>query len=242
MEEAVTLPVDEIQLYRLKVMAYGDLQGTIIKHRNRIPTFEESMIMKQMAIDILAEHGFHENLRRVYSKKKKHYSHYAYNQCCNLYDQVGFGQTAFSSLRNRFVLNTQYFDEYYSNIEKGKLPLNRGYRRDKEAQVRWAIVLPLKNSEIKKDQFLRVTGIDFDTIFRKKVDRLKKFGLITEDENLVRLTDIGTFVADEVVEQFNANEFMPFPSESYAHGPLHPYADNTSQDALGNIYTENTGN
>ncbi len=28
--------------------------------------------------------------------------------------QLGFGQTAFSSLRNRFGLNTQNFDEYYS--------------------------------------------------------------------------------------------------------------------------------
>ncbi len=234
-EKAVTLPVDEIQLYRLKVVAYGDLQGIIIKHRSRIPSFEESMMMKQIAIDILAEHGFHENLRRVYSKKKKHYSHYAYNQCCNLYDQIGFGQTAFSSLRNRFVLNTQYFDEYYASIEKGKLPLNRGYIRDKESQVRWAIVLPLKNSDLKKEYFEKVTGVSFDNIFRKKIERLKQFELIEENDRIVHLTELGAFVADEVVEQFNSNEFMPFPGDAYAQGPLHPYADNTSADALGSI-------
>ncbi len=233
MEKAVTLPVDEIQLYRLKVLAYGDLQGSIIKLRPRIPSFEETMTMKQMAIDILAEHGFYENLRRVFSKKKKHYSHYAYNQCCNLYDQIGLGQTAFSSLRNRFGLNTQYFEEYYSLIEKGKLPLNRGYVRDKESQIRWAIVLPLKNSEIKKADFEKITGVPFDNVFKKKVERLKQFGLIEDDDKIVKLTDIGTFVADEVVEQFNSNEFMPFPSSSYAQGPLHPYEDNTSDDALG---------
>lgn len=233
MEKAVKLPVDEIQLYRLKVLAYGDLQGAIIKYRSRIPSFEETMMMKQLAIDILAENGFHENLRRVFSKKKKHYSHYAYNQCCNLYDEIGFGQTAFSSLRDRFILNTQYFEEYYNSIEKGRLPINRGYKRDKEAQVRWAIVLPLKNSDIKKDYFEKVTGVNFDNIFRKKVERLKKFGLIEKDERVVRLTELGAFVADEVVEQFNSNEFMPFPSEAYTKGLLHPYDDNTSEDALG---------
>ncbi len=233
MEKAVTLPVDEIQLYRLKVLAYGDLQGNVIKLRHKIPSFKDSMMMKQLAIDILAEHGFHENLRRVYSKKKEHYSHYAYNQCCNLYDEIGLGQTAFSSLRDRFVLNTQYFDEYYSLIEKGKLPLNRGYVRNKEQQVRWAIILPLKNSELKKDYFEKVTGLSFDNIFRKKVEKLKQFGLIEENDRIVRLTEIGAFVADEVVEQFNSNEFMPFPSEAYAQGPLHPYANNTSKDAFG---------
>jgi oxygen-independent coproporphyrinogen-3 oxidase len=236
-EKAVTLPVDEIQLYRLKVQAYGDLQGTIIKQREKdptsIPSFEDTMMMKQITIDILNEHGFHENLRRVYSKKKEHYSHYAYNQCCNLYDEIGLGLTAFSSLRDRFALNTQYFNEYYARIEEGKLPVNRGYIRNKEAQVRWAIVLPLKNSELKKEYFEEVTGISFDNIFRKKVERLKQFGLIEENDGIVRLTELGAFVADEVVEQFNSNEFMPFPSDAYAQGSLHPYADNTSEDALG---------
>lgn len=234
-EKAVNLPVDEIQLYRLKVLAYGDLQGAIIKYRAKVPSFEETMMMKQIAIDILAEHGFHENLRRVYSKKKKHYSHYAYNQCCNLFDEIGLGQTAFSSLRDRFVLNTQYFNEYYKLIESGKLPLNRGYIRGKEQHVRWAIILPLKNSELKKEYFRQLTGISFDSIFRKKVEMLKKFGLIEENDEIVRLTDLGAFVADEVVEQFNSNEFMPFPRESYAKGPLHPYEDNTTEDALGLI-------
>lgn len=236
-EEAVTLPVDEIQMYRIKVLAYGDLQGSILKVRKKnpanIPSFEDTMMMKQIAIDILDEHGFHENLRRVYTKEKKHFSHYAWNQCCMLYDEIGFGLTAFSSLRDRFALNTQYFDEYYRCIEEGRLPVNRGLIRDKETQVRWAIVLPLKNTEIKKAYFEKVTGVPFDNIFRKKVERLKQYGLIEENDKIVRLTVLGAFVADEVVEQFNSNELMPFPREAYAQGPLRPYNDNTTQDALG---------
>ena len=43
---------------------------------------------------------------------------YAFNQCCLLLDQMSFGQTAFSSLRDRFVLNTQYFPEYYQVTAK----------------------------------------------------------------------------------------------------------------------------
>jgi oxygen-independent coproporphyrinogen-3 oxidase len=225
--------VDEIQLYRLKVLAYGDFQGRIIKMRESIPSFEDTMMMKQVALDIMEEHGFHANLRRVCSKKKEHFSHYAYNQCCNLYDEIGLGLTAFSSLRDRYGLNTQYFDEYYARIEQGKLPVNRGLVRSKETQVRWAIVLPLKNSELKKAYFENVTGVSFDNIFRKKVERLKQFRLIEENDEIVSLTELGAFVADEVAEQFNSNEFMPFPSDAYAQGPLHPYADNTSEDALG---------
>ncbi|MDR1532984.1 MAG: radical SAM protein [Clostridiales bacterium] len=233
MRQAVTLPADEIQIYRLKVLAYGDRQGDIIRKRASAPSFEETMTMKQIAIDILNENGFYENLRRVYTKNKKHISHYAYNQCCNLYDQVGFGITAFSSYRDRFALNTQYFADYYQSIDAGELPMNRGYIRGAEQQLRWSIVLPLKNMDVKKAKFEKMNGLAFDEVFQKKAARLKEHGLLEDTGRVVRLTELGGFMADEVAEQFNSREFLPFPREHYADGPLNPYNDNSSADAFG---------
>ncbi len=243
MEKAVSLPVEEIQLYRLKVLAYGDHQGHILNEREknplRIPSFDETMIMKHVAVDILGEHGYHENLRRVYSKERKHFSHYAHNQCCMLYDQIGFGLTAFSSLRDRFALNTQYFTEYYSSIDEGRLPVNRGTIRSREQQLRWALILPLKNRNVRRAYFEKITGTPLSAVFVKKIERLKQYGLLQEDQSGIQLTELGAMVADEVVEQFNSNEFMPFPREAYAEGPLNPYFDNTGEDAFGFTEADN---
>lgn len=237
-DRAVTLPAHELQFYRLKVQAYGDGQGAIINNRtNRsavpIPDFKETMMMKQISYDILEENGYHENLRRVFSKQKKIFSHYAYNQCCNLYDQIGFGLTAFSSYRDRFALNTQSFEEYYAKIDSNMLPVNRGYKRDKEQQARWAIILPIKNRDVRKADYRRITGFEFDDVFKKKVERLKRNGLIYEDERTVGLTPLGKFLADEVAEEFNSVEFLPFPRSNYAEGELNPYLNNTTEDAIG---------
>src|ERR1700730_9443556 len=152
-------------------------------------------MMKQLAIDLLAENGYHENLRRVYTKERKHYSCYAHNQCCELFDEIGFGLTAFSSLRDRFVLNTANFGEYYKLIEEGKLPLDRGKHRDKDAQMRWAIVLPIKNRDVYKSTFKEVSGESLDNVFRKKIDRLKSYGLLREDDVTLGLTAHGAFFA-----------------------------------------------
>lgn len=241
MERAVRLPTDEIQLYRLKVQAYGDLQGAIIQNRSRadripIPDFRQTMMMKQAATDILAENGYTESiLRRVYSRQRKIFSHYAYNQCCNQYDQIGFGLTAFSSFRDRFSLNTQRFEEYYSRIDQGVLPMNRGYIRDEEQQLRWAIVLPLKNRDVRKADFARITGRNLDDVFIEKKKRLIAEGLLEDTGSTLTLTDLGKFVADEVVEQFNSVEYLPFPREHYAEGILNPYLNNTTKDALGGV-------
>lgn len=59
-----------------------------------------------------------------------------------MYDQVGFGLTGFSSYHDRFDINSQYFDEYYSKIDSGELPITRGCRRSREEQIRQAIILP----------------------------------------------------------------------------------------------------
>ncbi|MEQ1638150.1 MAG: coproporphyrinogen-III oxidase family protein [Methylococcales bacterium] len=226
-EKAVTLNVEEIQFYRLKVEAYGDHQGPIKnikeKHPEKVPTNEEAIMMKQAAIDILAQHGYHENLRRVFTRKPEHYSHYAHNQCCMLYDEVGFGLTAFSSLRDRFALNTQDFQEYYALIESGKLPINRGLVRSREEQLRWAIVLPLKNRTVRKRDYLRATGEPLEGKFAEKFALLKKYGLVEENEKEIGLTKLGCFFADEVAQQFHSPDFVPFPESSYEMGPLSPF-------------------
>jgi len=227
MERAVTLDADEIQLYRLKVEAYGDLQGAVKSFTQRqpgmMPKPEEAIMMKQLAIGILSAHGYHENLRRVFSRRRQDFSRYAHNQCCELFDEIGFGLTAFSSLRDRFGLNTQHFAEYYRSIEEGRLPMNRGFVRNREEQIRWAIVLPLKNRNVRKEHFRRVTGTPLDEVFRGKIKALSDFGLVREDRLVLELTPLGAFFADEVAQQFHAPAFIPFPRSAYAEGPLNPY-------------------
>ncbi len=235
--------IDEIQLYRLKIDAYGDFQGIIgllyDREPSLFPDFEENMMEKAVAEEVLKLYGLKGNLRRVYTKDPYIYSHYAYNQCCAQYDQIGLGLTAFSSLRDRFFINTDSFDEYYSLIDSGKLALNRGYVRDKEQQLRWSIALPLKNTEVRKDRFEKINGVKIETCFKKKWKKLMDAGLVVDKPVLgypsYTLTPLGKFVADEVAEEFNSNEFLPWARDEYIHGELFPYDDNTTEDALGLI-------
>jgi oxygen-independent coproporphyrinogen-3 oxidase len=229
-EKAVRLDVDEIQLYRLKIEAYGDFQAPLKKLIQMRPETaveaEDSIAMKQLAIDILNEHGYHENLRRVFSRKREHYSHYARNQCCNLLDEMGLGLTAFSSLRDRYQLNTANFEDYYRSIENGRLPVNRGLVRSPEEQVRWSIILPLKNLDVWKPTFTERTGCKLEDVFQAKISALKEHGLVVETEKKLALTRLGAFFADEVVEGFAAPPYIPYPRKAYAEGPLNPYWNN----------------
>ena len=78
LQEMVKLDAHEIQFYRLKVQAYGDQQGTINRvAKDKYPSIDDTMRMKEMAILFMEENGYYENLRRVFTKNKKYISLYA---------------------------------------------------------------------------------------------------------------------------------------------------------------------
>lgn len=229
MEKAVSLGVEEIQNYRLKIIPYGDHNGLVLKEFAQdgkdFLGIEKTLLMKKIAILILSQNGYQENLIRVFSKSPEDFSHYANDQCCNLFDQLGFGLTAFSSLRDRFGLNTQDFEEYYSLISQGKLPINRGLVRNRDDQLRWHLILPLKNRKVYKEYYLKSTGVSLNDVFRKKIEKLKEFNLLYEDNKVLALTSRGRFFSDEVCQEFFHPNYMPFPRTAYARGKLHPYDD-----------------
>ena len=223
-EQAIALDVEEIQLYRLKIAPYGDAPGPIERlyreHPERFPDGETSVAMKQAAIQQLGDAGYRETLTRVFSRDRNLYSHYAADQCCRLLDCIGFGLSAFSSLRDRFCINPFSMREYTRSVEAGRLPLDRGLVRIRDDDLRWRVVLPLKNMSVIKEEFLQQTGENVGEVFRSEWDALRTHGLVEENERRLRLTPTGRFFADEVCTQFHHPRYLPFPSDSYADGPL----------------------
>ncbi len=227
LEEACTLGVPEIQLYRLKIEPYGDQEGTIKKfsgyHPDELISVEDTIRMKQMSVYILRDHGYEENLRRVFTKSKSDISLYAYNQCCRLRDEVGFGLSAFSSLNDRFMINSPNFGEYYQRIENGMIVANRCLIRSADQQMRWSIILPLKNYFIDKKLFRDMNGIPLESVFQKQFSLLKEYGLAEEDEKKYWLTEKGAFYSDELVHLFYEPQHQSFPAEDFMNGVLNPY-------------------
>ncbi len=222
--KGISTGVQEIQLYRLKIDAYGDSPGPVerlwAKQPERFPSTEESIIQKQAAIDLLAHHGYHENLTRVFTKKPSSISHYATDQCCQLMDCIGIGQSAFSSLHDRFSINTPDLGEWFERVKSGRLPLSRGLIRTLDHDLRWHMELPLKNSFVSKALYKLRTGHAAEEVFRREIDALAEHGLLIEDEERIQLTPLGRFFADEVCTQFHHPDFVPWPRDHYADGPL----------------------
>lgn len=230
MHEAVRLGADELQLYRLKVVPYRERAGAIssiyMRKKEKFPSVEDTMRMLRMAILMLRRHGYQENMRRFYTRATDDYSHYLHDQMTRHFDQVAFGQTAYSNFSDRFIQNSWDVDSYLAHLSAGRLPVERGMVRDEEAQLRRAFSMPLRYVRIDPDDFRRITGRDVHSVFRTKVARLKEEELMEDYRGGLRVTDWGSFFTHETAQQFHDPKYLRFPREAYADGPLNPYNDN----------------
>ena len=121
-------------------------------------------------------------------------------------------------------MNTgESLEKYHELIGEGRLPIAKGLTRCAEDEKRWAITVPLKHHGVPKREYRKLTGEELGASFARKIAALKKFDLVREDDETLRLTEKGGFLADEVVIQFYRPEYLPFPAASYADGELNPH-------------------
>lgn len=228
LKTAFSLDIDTCQIYRLRIIPHGDKVG-IIKNKfdkspQVFPDWKEVYIMKELGILIANQSGFKETSRRVFSKGPQHNSDYLKDHCDRLYDVLGIGISAWSNIQGHLSLNTgESLEKYYSYIKRGRLPIDRGKIRTADDTRRWALVLPLKHHGVSKIKYKNITGVGVNEAFGEKINKLKSFSLLEENDKVLMLTEKGRFFADEVCIQFYHPDYLPFPKLAYAEGELNPY-------------------
>ncbi|MBE0556241.1 MAG: radical SAM protein, partial [Proteobacteria bacterium] len=228
LDTAFSHDIDACQLYRLRIVPHGERVGAIKQTYDRMPAVfphtKDIYVMKEVGILAAAERGLSEVSRRVFAKGPEHNSDYLTDHTDGLCDVFGLGISSRNNLQGRFFVNTgESLKKYHALIQEGRLPIAKGQVRSKDNEKRWAITVPLKHHGVSKNEYRRITGEDLGTSFGRKIEALKKFGLLHEDESSLCLTEKGCFLADEVVIQFYRPEYLPFPKASYANGELNPY-------------------
>jgi oxygen-independent coproporphyrinogen-3 oxidase len=227
--EVIALPVDEVQIYRLKVIPYREQTNYLLSDyqadQAAYPNDEETIRMQGVATRMLIDGGFEENMRRFFTRKRDDRSHYFFNWTSRLEDQIGFGHTAFSHLGDRYYQNQRGLAGYMQKLEAGLSPIERGSVWGADTKLRRSFTLPLRYFEADRELFRAHTGRDLGDVFKTKVARLREAGLLESHPGGLRMTYWGSFFADEVAEQFHEAKHLPFPESGYAAGPLNPHKD-----------------
>jgi oxygen-independent coproporphyrinogen-3 oxidase len=123
-------------------------------------------------------------------------------------DLYAFGTSAISQFENVYAQNQKDIKAYYAAVDSGKLATNVGYRMTRDDHIRKDVIMQLMcDLEIDKGEVEKKFGIEFDEYFKQDIPKLERFaneGLVTVDDNKIRVIDSGILVIRNIAMCFDA--------------------------------------
>lgn len=123
-------------------------------------------------------------------------------------DLVGIGLTSIGEGPAYYAQNFKTVSEYEDAIDKQRLPFWRGVQLNSDDMVRKSVIMELMaNFVIDKKRVEKEFAIEFDSYFADAVAKLDTFideGLVTIDENSIKVSKTGTMLVRNIALPFDA--------------------------------------
>lgn len=123
-------------------------------------------------------------------------------------DLLGLGVSAISQLGDYYLQNARELDQYYSLLDSGRHPVNRGYRATGEDKLRRYIIMSLITElQLDMDECAERFGTDLSGHFHRELGELQimeQDGLVEIDERRIRVTDSGRAFLRNICMTFDA--------------------------------------
>ncbi len=123
-------------------------------------------------------------------------------------DLIGIGLTSIGEGEDYYVQNYKDMNEYEKAIDKGKLPVHRGIKLNRDDLIRKAVIMELMaNFKLNIPKIEREFSIDFKEYFKDSLKELEEFeeeGLVTVSDKEIKVSETGTMLIRNIVMPFDA--------------------------------------
>jgi oxygen-independent coproporphyrinogen-3 oxidase len=124
-------------------------------------------------------------------------------------ETIGFGVSAIGDLRGSFAQNTKKLNRYKDALDRGLPPIERGYERTKDDEIRRAVIQSLMcNFHLDVASIERAYGIDFAAYFADSLRGLDEgpgaHGFVTRTPQAIDVTPQGRLFVRNVCMEFDA--------------------------------------
>lgn len=211
LSQMLALQPEHISLYAL-----GLEEGTPLKawvERGRLPAIDDDLAadMYELASDVLAEHGYEQYEISNWSLpgyQCRHNLQYWYN---DPYVGVGPGAHGFAGgVRYSTVLSPQRYIKALSEPEVHQYEYPRTPATaeaavvDKDAEISETLIMGMRliQKGIVRAEFVERFGIDLLALHHDVIEKYAGYGLLSVDDERIRLTDAGRLLSNMVLREF----------------------------------------
>lgn len=216
LDKTLSLAPDRIALY-----SYAHLPQIFMPQRRideaELPKGEDKLSLMAMAIETLVEAGYvfigmdhfarpDDELALAQQDAKLHRNFQGYSTHAEL-DLLAFGVSAIAKVGPVYSQNAKSLEEYYADIDAGHLPVRRGYRMNKDDELRRAVIQELMcHFELEYAEVNSAWSIDFVSYFASAIEQLQPLveaGLLTLDTTGIRVEPKGRLLVRIIAMAFD---------------------------------------
>ncbi len=123
-------------------------------------------------------------------------------------DMLAAGVSGIGDVGGAFAQNTKKLSEYYSAIDGGRFPIERGYRLDRDDHIRRFVITNLMcNFRVERREVDARFSVEFDRYFEAELSELTESavadGFVTVDGDAVTVTPLGRLFVRNVAMVFD---------------------------------------
>ncbi len=196
-QRAIEADVHNITVYKLELYANTPYYSAERKKEVTLPSEEEELEFYKYAMAELKAHGYLPVNTFTFSKGGAHDQLNTRSKWLGN-DNCAVGVSAFGSLGRWNYQNTSDINGYTEAVEKGELPVVRGYNCTSFDLMVRDVVMGIKLVNLSHRRFRDRHGLDLLKICAGDLAQLEEEGFLTVGDEDISLTDHGILYADYV--------------------------------------------
>ena len=220
--------IEELRPDRIALFGYAHMP-TLKKHQKAInaaelPGPDERLGILELTISRLRAAGYRyigldhfalegDELSRAQDEGTLRRNFMGYTTCAQS-DLLAFGPSAISEVDGGFVQNQREIHAWAARLERGKLPVVRGWESSPDDVLRAELIMKLFCAlELDTAAFGRAHQLDFDRTFSRELEALGELehdGLVQRTPGRIKITPVGQLLLRNVAAVFDA--WLPAPS------------------------------
>ena len=194
---AIETGVHSITVYKLEIYANTEYAAELRRQKISLPSDDEELTFARHAIDELGRADYRPVNFFTFTRGGDYVQRHITTKWQGT-DVYAFGSSAFGSLANWAYQNTTELTRYSELVEKGELPIYRGYIYNSLDLMTRDVLLGMKLVRFDRAAFKARHGIDVLRLCGPAVKRLEEEGFITVDDDAIVLSDRGILYGDHV--------------------------------------------
>jgi oxygen-independent coproporphyrinogen III oxidase len=218
LEEVCNLNPDRFAIFSYAHVPWIKPAQKIFDRAGNLPDAETKLAILQKVTDVLTERGYvyigmdhfakaNDELARAQREGtlQRNFQGYSTKSGTDIY---GFGMSSISQTRNAYRQNEKDLPSYYAALDKGELPLSKGYVLTRDDQVRRQTIMRLMcDLHLDFGKMSDLLDVNFAEYFADEIEALRAFeedGLVEVGEQSVHVTPAGRFLIRNLAMKFDA--------------------------------------